>query len=564
MTVAAAPAAPTVDPRRWATLAIVLLALIITALDNTILTVAIPTIQRDLHTQLSDLQWVLTGYSLTFATLLVIGGRLGDVYGARTMFTIGAGLFGVGSFVASISHSLPELLLGESLIEGIGASLMLPATLAIISNTFAGRERVKAFAAWGALAGASAAFGPGVGGYLTSDYSWRWAFRINLVVAPIAVLGGLFVVRPSPPTERRQRIDVVGAALVALGTFLLVFGLSEGGRYGWWAPLRTFSVHGHHLWPGSRPVSAIPVAFAGAAVLLVAFWWWERSRSRTGRDPLFEFDLLHHRSFRYGLLTTAVLAMGQLGFLFVMPVFLQDGRHLSALDSGLWLVPLGLFIMLGAQVGARLNRLIGTVAVVRTGLVLEAIGLLVVAAVITPHLRLLEVLPGFAVFGMGLGFASSQLTNVVLSEIPAGHAGAASGANTTVRQIGAALGIATVGSLLTTLTARRALSGVASSSLPAALRTTADTRIRQTGVGFTPPSGTSLDDTATLRHILDAAVAHGARPALLFAAVVVTVGAGLSFLIPADRELTRRRRRGRQPTGLRTPVAPVPPTATGH
>jgi hypothetical protein len=371
-------------------------------------------------------------------------------------------------------------------------------------------------------------------------------------------------VRPSPRADRRQRIDVVGALLVALGTFLLVFGLSEGGRYGWFEPLRTFSVRGHRLWPASRPVSAIPVAFAGAVVLLGAFWWWERNRSRTGRDPLFEFDLLRHRSFRYGLLTTAVLAMGQLGFLFVMPVFLQDGRHLSAFDSGLWLVPLGLFIMLGAQVGARLNRRIGTVAVVRAGLALEAVGLCAVAAVITPHLRLLEVLPGFAIFGIGLGFASSQLTNVVLSEIPPGHAGAASGANTTVRQIGAALGIATVGSLLTTLTVRRALSGVGSSDLPASLRATADARIHEVGVGFTPPAGTSSGDADTLRHILDAAVAHGARPALLFAAAVVTVGAGLSFLVPRGDDVSPPQPSTPLPTVQRTPVAPGPPTATGH
>jgi EmrB/QacA subfamily drug resistance transporter len=535
---APAPTAPTpatpVDPRRWITLGIVLLALIITALDNTILTVAIPTIQRDLHTDLSNLQWVLTGYSLTFATLLVIGGRLGDVYGARTMFIVGAALFGVGSFVASISHSLPLLLLGESLIEGIGASLMLPATLAIISNTFVGRERVQAFAAWGALAGASAAFGPGVGGWLTSDYSWRWAFRINLVVAPVAAIGALLFIRPTPRAAQRQRIDVPGAVLVALGTFFLVFGLSEGGRYGWWEPLRTFSVHGHALWPASRPVSPAPVAFALAVILLVGFWRWERSRSTSGRDPLFEFALLRHPSFRYGLLTTAVLAMGQLGFLFVFPVFLQDGRHLSALESGLWLVPLGLFIMLGAQVGARLNRWIGTVRVVRAGLVLEAVGLCVLALVISPDLGLGAVIPAFAVFGMGLGFASSQLTNVVLSDIPHGHAGAASGANTTVRQIGAALGIATVGSLLTTLTLRRAVSGVASSTLPASVRATADTRLHEVGVGFTPPAGTSAADAATLRHILDGAVAHGARPALLFAALVVSAGAALSFLIPRD------------------------------
>jgi EmrB/QacA subfamily drug resistance transporter len=489
---------------------------------------------RDLHTELPSLQWVLTGYSLTFAALMIIGGRLGDIYGARRMFIVGAGLFGVGSIIASVPGSVPVLLLGESLIEGVGASLMLPATLSILSNTFTGHERARAFAAWGAVAGAGVAFGPVLGGWLTTSFSWRWSFRINLIVAPLAVLGALLFMRPTPRGARRQRIDVLGAVLVSTGTFLLVFGISEGSAYGWWRPLRDLTVVGHTAWPADRPVSAVPLIFVLAAVLLVSFHRWERGRQRTQRDPLFDFALLRFPTFRYGLLTTAVLAMGQLGFLFVFPVFLQDGRHLSALESGLWLVPLGLFIMLGAQVGARLNRWIGTVRVVRAGLVLEAVGLCVLALVISPDLGLGAVIPAFAVFGMGLGFASSQLTNVVLSDIPHGHAGAASGANTTVRQIGAALGIATVGSLLTTLTLRRAVSGVASSTLPASVRATADTRLHEVGVGFTPPAGTSAADAATLRHILDGAVAHGARPALLFAALVVSAGAALSFLIPRD------------------------------
>lgn len=528
----ATPPAPALDPRRWVTLGIVLMALIIVVLDNTVLTVAIPTILRDFHTELPSLQWVLTGYSLTFATLLIIGGRLGDLYGARTMFILGAALFGVGSFLASIATSVPSLLLGESLIEGIGASLMLPATLAILSNTFTGHERAKAFAVWGAMAGAGVAFGPVLGGWLTTDYSWRWSFRINLVVTPLAVLGGLLFIKPTPRAERRQRIDVVGAVLVATGTFLLVFGLSEGGTYGWFRPLRTLTVLGHPVWPEGRPVSAIPVTFVLAVALLVGFHAWERAREVRGRDPLFEFGLLRHLGFRYGLITTAVLAMGQLGFLFVIPVLLQDGKHLSALDSGLWIVPSGLFIIVGAQIGGRLTRRINTTHVVRLGLVLEAVGLCATALVITPDVTLGALLPGFALFGIGLGFASSQLTNVVLSEIPPDHAGTASGANTTVRQIGAALGIAIIGSLLTTQTIRSATSQVGRSTLPTGLKEAAGTQLHSAGVGFTPPAGTAPGDLRTLGGILEHAVANGARPAMLFAAAVIVVGAALSFLIP--------------------------------
>ena len=232
------------DPRRWFTLAIVVLAVLIVALDTTVLNVAIPTILRDLDTTLPSLQWVITGYSLTFASLLIIGGRLADLFGARRMFIIGAALFGVGSLLASLAQSVPVLIFGEAIIEGVGASLMMPATLGILSSTFHGHERATAFAIWGATAGAAVALGPLIGGFLTTNYSWRWSFRINLIVIPVAIIGALLVMRRSPTASERERIDVPGAVLVAPGMFLLVFSLSEGTRYGWWRPLEDFSVLG--------------------------------------------------------------------------------------------------------------------------------------------------------------------------------------------------------------------------------------------------------------------------------------------------------------------------------
>ena len=234
------------DPRRWLTLAIVIMAAFIVVLDNSVLYVAIPTILREFHTTLPSLQWVVTGYSLTFATLLIIGGRLGDVYGHRRIFIIGAALFGLGSFVASISQSVPQLVLGEAIIEGVGAALMMPATLAILSGTFSGRERGTAFAMWGATAGVGVAFGPVIGGFLTTNYSWRWAFRINVIVVPIAIIGALLFMRRGHRGERSLGIDVPGAILVATGMFLLVFGLSEGGTYGWIVPRDSFVIGEHH------------------------------------------------------------------------------------------------------------------------------------------------------------------------------------------------------------------------------------------------------------------------------------------------------------------------------
>src|SRR3954447_16455164 len=276
--------------------------------------------------------------------------------------------------------------------------------------------------------------------------------------------------RPVADSQRRQRIDIPGALLIASGMFLLVFALSEGGLYGWLRPLRSLDIAGWTAWPASRSFSLIPVIAVAAVLLLGAFVALEAHKERVAGDPLFELSQLRHLGFRYGLLTTAVLAMGQLGFLFVLPVLLQDGQHLSAIESGLWLVPSGVCIAIGAQVGGRLTRKINTTHVVRSGLALEAVGLVFIALAVSPDVTFLGLLPGLVTFGVGLGFASSQLTNVVLSDIPKEHAGAASGANTTVRQIGAALGIAVIGSLLSTQMVRHASAAIRASTLAGGLK----------------------------------------------------------------------------------------------
>jgi EmrB/QacA subfamily drug resistance transporter len=512
------------DPKRWLTLAIVLIALVIVVVDNTVLTVAIPTIIRDLHSTLPSVQWVMTGYSLTFATLLIIGGRLGDLYGARRTFIVGAAFFGVGSLVASIAQSVPQLIVGEAVIEGIGAAMMMPATLAILSNTFRGRERATAFAAWGAVAGGAVAFGPVLGGYLTTYHSWRWAFRINVIVAPLAVVGAILFMRRDTPTGRHERLDLPGAVLVAIGAFSLVFGISQAGTYGWWHPLADAS----SLWPASRPVSVTPLLFVLSALALTAFVRVDLAKERRGDSPLFEFGQLRHKCFRYGLVTSITVAMGQLGMLFVLPVFLQDGKQLSAIDNGLWLVPMGIAILVAAQVGGRLTRVLGTTSIVRFGLIIDAVGLVLMGVLLRPGVSFFGLLPATLLFGIGVGLASSQLTNVILYDIDPDKAGVASGANSTVRQVGSALGVALVGSVLSSQIISHATAAVRDAALPAAIRETALAQIRRGGVNLSPTSHPPLE----LRHALESAVAAASRPSLLLAAGIVAVGAALSFLIP--------------------------------
>ncbi len=521
------------DARRWFAAAVVIVSVAIPVLDNTILNVAIPTILREFHTDLPSLQWVITGYSLTFATLLIIGGRLGDMYGHRRMFVVGAAIFGVGSFLASVSQSVPTLVLGEAIIEGIGASMLIPATLSILSTTFEGPERAIAFAAWGTVAGAAVAFGPLVGGFLTTEYSWRWALRINVIAAPLFIIGALTLMRRDVRPARRPGIDGPGAGMVATGSFALVFGLSEAATYGMFRPLQDFSIGGRSVWPATRAVSIAPIAIAMAVLIFAAFYRFERAKERRNGHPLFEFSQLEHPGFRYGLQTTMVLAMGQFGFLLVIPVLLQDGQHFSALRTGAYMVPMGALIAVGAPLGARITRIIGTTRVVRVGLVLEAVGLAIAALMISTHTTLLALLPGSALFGIGVGFASSQLTSVILSEVDRDKAGVASGINTTVRQVGVALGIAVIGSLLNAQAIRHAVRAVgASTRIPAVLKASTIAGIRAKGVNYVPARGATRGQMAELTHALQTSVVNGARPALLFAAVVVALGACLSLLIP--------------------------------
>ncbi|MDQ1379496.1 MAG: hypothetical protein QOJ71_215 [Actinomycetota bacterium] len=526
------------DPLRWIALVILSSTLFIIVLDNTILNVAVPTIIREFHTQVSSLQWVISGYSLVFASLLISFGRLGDIVGRRRMFFIGASLFAVGSLIASLSHSVVQLFIGESLIEGVGAAMMLPATLSILSATFRGRERGVAFAVWGSVAGGAGALGPWVGGILTTDYSWRWAFRVNVVIAPLAVLAGFFYVHESKD-ENAKGLDPAGVVTVTLGLLALVFGIIEAARYGWWTPIGDQSIGGWE-WP-LHSLSIVPVSLALAVVILTCFVRLEFARVRAGKPVVFDFTDLVHRGFRYGLINTTVLAMGEFGAFFVLPIFLQSGLHLSAIRSGTWLLPAGVMAFVGGGIGGQISRRFGPKYVITVGLALEALGIWLYVAAFSTSTTFWSLLPALMLHGIGIGFATSQLTNVVLSDIPPQKAGSASGAAGMVRQVGTALGIALIGAIFVSQATSHVRHDLAQASdIPPAVRAQV---VKGVGAGIgggapTVASGTPVGRRVTT--IVSNSVADAARPAVAFAGAVVTVGALISLLvpnIPAEHEM---------------------------
>jgi hypothetical protein len=328
--------------------------------------------------------------------------------------------------------------------------------------------------------------------------------------------------------------------LIAAGMFLLVFALSEGSTYGWWTTLKAFSIMGHRVWPASRPISIMPIVLLVAIAILVAFYFVERAKERRDAHPLFPFAHLRIKTYRYGLLTGVVLAMGQFGLSFVLPVFLQGARLLTPLQNGWWQFPTGVFIILGAQAGGRLIRAVGTTVVVRLGLFSYVTGILLILHAVSLNITVWRLLPGLVFYGIGIGFAGAQLTNVVMSEVPAESSGVASGANTTVRQVGAALGVAMIGSLLSVQILNRSVSRIRATGLSAAVKARALAGVHAQGAYYKPPASTSPHDAAIVQHALRASVVSGTHVALVFAAVVVLIGALLSFLIPRVAPPARR------------------------
>ncbi len=525
------PAGPA-DPKRWIALVILSSSLFVIVLDNTILNVAVPTIIREFHTQVSALQWVISGYSLIFASLLISFGRLGDIFGRRRLFYMGATLFAFGSLVASVSQNVTELFIGESVLEGIGAAAMLPATLSIISATFRGRERGLAFAVWGAVAGGAGALGPWIGGILTTYYSWRWAFRINVIVVPIALIAAAFYVKESKD-EHASGIDLPGVPLVTIGLAALVFGIIEAGRYGWWKPIGDQSIGGWE-WPFDA-VSIVPVCLALAVVFLGAFVWVELRRAERGKPVVFDFRDLVHRGFRYGLINTTVLAMGEFGAFFVLPIFLQAGLHLSAVQAGTWLLPAGIMAFVGGGIGGRLSHRFGPKYVITVGLALEATGIWLYVVVFSPTTTFWQLLPGLVLHGIGIGFATSQLTNVVLSDIPPQKAGSASGAAGMVRQVGTALGIALIGAIFVAQATNNVADQLAAKvpELPPQAQQQIVAGVSNgIGGGAAPPKDAPPAIEAKVSTVVSDAVADASKPAVAFAGAVVTIGALLSLLVP--------------------------------
>ncbi|PYI69367.1 MFS transporter [Arthrobacter livingstonensis] len=434
--------------RRWAGLVFISIAVALIIVDSTIVNVAIPSIVRDLDITSTQVQWVQESYTLVFAALLLVFGTLADRYGRRRILLNGVAFFATASVFAALAPS-GNLLIGARIIQGIGGAMALPTTLSLINATFRGRERGIAFAVWGSTIGGMVAVGPLLGGWLTTYYSWRWAFGINVPLAVAIVIGVLLCVPESKDSGQPRRIDIVGAVLSVIASASLVFGLIEGRSYGWWlVAADNKPVFGNWAWPFA--LSPIPMAFAVTLLSGSAFIWWGIQRQRAGRTTLLAFALFAIPSFRNGNVAAMIVSLGEFGIILSLPLWLQNVIGYDALQTGLVLLALAIGSFAASGLSSVALAKISPVAIVRIGIVAEIIGVAGLGLVISSSATWLTIIPFLFVYGFGVGLATAQLTGVVLKDVPVEQSGQGSGTASTARQIGSALGIAILGTILFT------------------------------------------------------------------------------------------------------------------
>jgi EmrB/QacA subfamily drug resistance transporter len=520
--------------RKWGSLLVLSLALAIIIIDTTLLNVSLETLIRELHTTLQSLQWVISSYSLTLAALTVTGGRLGDIFGRRRMFRLGAILFAAGSLIASISRSVPTLIVGESIVEGIGAAMMMPATASLLVAKYRGHDRAIAFGIWGGVAAAASAVGPILGGFLTTHFSWRWGFRINVGVVALLLLGSTIL--GDEPVAGRKTIDWTGVLLSALGLFAIVFGIIEASSYGWVRATRPFTAAGRELPLGG--LSIVPFAIALGLLILAGFVLWERRVERAGGMPLVSTRIYRNRGFVAGASVIGVMMLGQNGVIFSLPVFLQSVRNLDAFHTGLTLLPMSVMLFVVSPSAAALSRRIPHKRLVQIGLVINFCALLTLRWALGVDTPLAALIPGLALYGIGMGLVQSQINNLTLSSVPVEMAGEASGVANTFRQIGSSLGAAIIGSvLLTSIVVDLQAAAGASARIPPPAKPGLDRSLREQSSSLAfgssgpfdrlPPA--ARDEMNAARR---AATTDGNRKALLYGAAFVLLGLLVSTRLP--------------------------------
>jgi EmrB/QacA subfamily drug resistance transporter len=486
------------DNRRWWTLGAMCFALFMIMLDNTVVNVALPAIQDDLGSSISGLEWTVNAYTLTFAVLLVTGGRLGDIFGRRRMFLFGVVAFGLASAFIGFAQTEAWLVTGRA-IQGIGAAFMMPATLSIITNAFPPHERGKAIGTWAGVSAMALAIGPVVGGFLVENVSWQSIFFLNVPIAALAVFVTLAATRESRDESATHQIDFAGVGTISVGLGTLVLALVEGNSWGWGSP-------------------AVLALLAVSALSLVLF---AVAETRVP-EPMVDFRFFRSRSFLGANLVAFIVSFGMLAMFFFLALYMQNVRGYSPLEAGVRFLPSTVVIILVAPIAGRLSDRIGPRPLMTAGLLLVS-GSLFWQGHLAPDTSFNFLVGAFVLMGLGMGLVMSPMSTAAMNAVDQAKAGVASGVLSMSRMVGGTFGVAAMGALISTL-GRSKLDALLP-AVPADRRAQLADSLGAGGARVGGRIGAAVQD----------AFVGALNDGLRIASVVTAVGAVLAWVLIADR-----------------------------
>jgi EmrB/QacA subfamily drug resistance transporter len=487
------------ENRRWWTLGAMCFALFMIMLDNTVVNVALPSIQRDLHATTSSLEWTINAYTLSFAVTLVTAGRLGDLFGRRRMFIFGVIVFGTSSLLIGLAQS-DTWLVAFRAVQGIGSGFMMPATLSIITNTFAPHERGRAIGTWAGVSAMALAIGPVLGGVLVQEVSWQSIFFLNVPVAIAAVVVTLFAARESRDESAKRtlsEIDLPGVATLTVGLAAFVLALVESNSWGW----------------GSQRMIAL---FALSAIALAAFVAIELQR----RAPMIDFEVFRSRTFFGANVVAFIVSFAMLAMFFYLALYMQDILHYTPIQAGLRFLPSTVIIMIVGPIAGRLADRIGSRPLMTGGLLAVSFAMFWMTG-ITTHTGYGYLVVAFIAMGLGIGFVMSPMSTAAMNSVDQAKAGVASGILSMVRMVGGTFGVAVMGAIIATLGRDRL-----SILLPQASSAQRTTLVNALGSGA---SNSSLP--AGVQGALSHTYVYALSNALFVAGGLALVGAALAWLL---------------------------------
>ena len=498
---------------KWGTVLVACMAIFIIVLDSSAMNVAITTLVVELNTTLSVIQAIIALYALIIASFMLLGSKLQDILGRKKTFLLGLLIYGAGTTIATLSINAGMLLVGWAVLEGIGAAMMFPATTTLVGSSYKGKDKITAFGIWGGIAAMGAAIGPIVGGIFTTYLTWRLVFGSELIFIALILIFRNYLTE-SIPTLKWKDLDIMGAVLSIISLVLIVLGILFLTRPEFWG----FAA----------------VLIPTGSILFVVFLLWQRRRMNKGLEPLTDITLLKNRLFGLGNINSIIQQIPLAGFLFIIPVFLQQVTKLNAFDTGLTLLPASIVILIFSILGARLATKIEAKYILMVGFIISSVGAYILGGVFNVNTQMMDIIPSTIIFGVGVGFLLSQLTNLTMSAAREDQETDASGLYNSFKNLGYSIGTALIGVLLLLgifggLTSGIGESGLAGNMSKQQIQDSLFNYVEkmQTGTPDIPPA-----QVPQATQIIDSTISSSMKMAFNVLALILFLGFIISIFLP--------------------------------